>query len=82
MPDLSKCYNTASYRKAVTYACRAAGIEPFAPNRLRHTALTLARSRAGLDAAQVLGGHTDAKTTQRYAEVLPVAAIEFARLHG
>lgn len=75
-------YDSSSYRKAIAHACRAAGVEPFGPNRLRHTALTEARRRAGLDTAQVLGGHTDAKTTQRYAEVLPAAAIQYARLHG
>ncbi|MCR9245157.1 MAG: site-specific integrase [bacterium] len=82
MVTLSERYDSSSYRKAIAHACRAAGVEPFGPNRLRHTALTEARRRAGLDAAQVLGGHTDAKTTQRYAEVLPAAAIQYARRHG
>ena len=81
-PTFSKRYDTSSYRTAVANACRAAGIKPFAPNRLRHTALTEARKHAGLDAAQILGGHTDVKTTQRYAEVIPDTAIAYARKHG
>jgi integrase len=66
-PVLSDRYDTSSYRQAIEHACRAAGVPSFGPNRLRHTALTEARRRAGIDAAQVLGGHTDIKTTQRSA---------------
>ncbi|MEZ5963062.1 MAG: site-specific integrase [Planctomycetota bacterium] len=75
-------YDASSYRTAVANACKAAGVEPFGPNRLRHTALTEARRLAGIDAAQILGGHTDLKTTQRYAEALPAAALKYARKHG
>ena len=42
--------------------------ERWKSNMLRHRALTDTRRDYGLDAAQVMGGHSDAKTTQRYAE--------------
>lgn len=79
---LRERYDTSSYRQAIEHACKTAGVTAFSPNRLRHTALTEARRRAGIDAAQILGGHTDIKTTQRYAEVIPDAAVEYARKHG
>lgn len=30
------CYTIASYRRAIVRACKRAGVEPWAPNRLRH----------------------------------------------
>jgi site-specific recombinase XerC len=38
------------------------------PNRLRHTAATDIRARYGLEAAQVVLGHSRADVTQVYAE--------------
>lgn len=40
----------------------------WSPNQLRHTRGTLIRERFGLEAAQVVLGHSDADTTQIYAE--------------
>jgi integrase len=40
----------------------------WAPNQLRHTFATLIRKNHGLEAAQVLLGHSEADTTQIYAE--------------
>lgn len=54
----------------------------WSPNRLRHSYGTIVRSKQGLEAAQVGLGHSDIKTTQRYAEPNFSAAIEYARLHG
>jgi integrase len=40
----------------------------WSPNQLRHTFATDVRKRFGLEAAQVLLGHSEADTTQLYAE--------------
>ena len=41
--------------------------ERWTSHQLRHRALTDMRREYGLDVAQLLGGHSDAKTTERYA---------------
>ncbi len=61
-------YTTASYRRAITRACDAAGIERWAPNQLRHSAATQIRKEHGLEAAQVCLGHSNASITEIYAE--------------
>lgn len=61
-------YSVASYRRAVRYACRLAGVPPWTPHQLRHHAATAIRSRYGLEGAQVYLGHTRADVTQIYAE--------------
>src|SRR5262249_19560980 len=65
MPEM---YHTAIYAAAIRRACDAAGIPRWHPNRLRHTFATEARERFGLEAAQVLLGHTKANVTEVYAE--------------
>jgi integrase len=52
------------------------------PLAIRHTALTEIRSRHGLDAAQVMGGHANAKTTEIYAERDAELARKIAALDG
>lgn len=61
-------YDPRSYRRAIWYGCKKAGIAPWAPNRLRHAAATEIRRRFGLEAAQVILGHSQANITQIYAE--------------
>ena len=46
-------YSTDSYRRAIHRACEKAGVEKWAPNRLRHTAATEIRREFVLEAAQV-----------------------------
>jgi integrase len=58
-----------SYRTAIKRALKRAGMEPWTPHQLRHTAATEIRRGAGLDAAQVLLGHASVRTTETYAEV-------------
>lgn len=65
---LNDRYNDASYRKAVTRACKVVGIPQWTPNRLRHTGATLIRQELGVQAAQVALGHKNLSTTQIYAE--------------
>jgi integrase len=61
-------YTSESYARAVARACRKAGVPEWAPNRLRHAVGTGVRERYGLEAAQVVLGHTKADVTQVYAE--------------
>jgi len=61
-------YNTNSYRRAIHRACGKAGVECWSPNRLRHAAATEIRREYGLEAAQIILGHSAADITQVYAE--------------
>lgn len=61
-------YSKDSYRRAIQRACKKAGVECWTPNRLRHTAATEIRKQFGLEAAQVVLGHSTADVTQVYAE--------------
>ncbi|MBX3441225.1 MAG: site-specific integrase [Planctomyces sp.] len=61
-------YTVASYRRAIHRACKAAGVAPWAPNRLRHSRATDLRRRYGIEAAQTVCGHSKLDTTQVYAE--------------
>ena len=54
-------------------AAEEIGVEPvllasWSPNRLRHAAATEVRRQFGLEAAQVVLGHSRADVTQTYAE--------------
>jgi integrase len=61
-------YNKDSYNRAIARACKKARVEPWSPNRLRHSRATAIREQFGIEAAQVVLGHSDAKTTEIYAE--------------
>lgn len=63
-----KCYTTSSYRRAIHRACDLAGLEKWSPHRLRHATATDVRARFGLEGAQVVLGHSNAKTSEIYAE--------------
>ncbi len=75
-------YDVDSYRRAIHRACKAAGVEKWAPNRLRHTAATEVRKRFGLEAAQVTLGHSQASVTQVYAERDLALAAKVAKTVG
>ncbi len=61
-------YKTTAYGHAIAKACEQAGVPRWSPNQLRHTYATRVRKAYGLEAAQVLLGHTRADVTQVYAE--------------
>jgi len=61
-------YPVGSYRQAIRRACLRAGIPVWVPNQLRHSRLTEIRSRYGLEASRVVGGHREVGVTQIYAE--------------
>ena len=61
-------YTTNTYGRAIERACKAAGVPKWTPNQLRHTNATMVRREFGLEAAQVVLGHSAADVTQVYAE--------------
>jgi integrase len=75
-------YSTRSYSNAVAAACVRAGVTPFRCNRIRHTFATKIRHEHGLEAAQVLLGHSTAKTTEIYAERDLALASKVAKQRG
>ena len=62
-------YTADSYRRAIRRACEAAGVDVWHPHQLRHTYATAVRRQYGLEAAQLLLGHSSAALTDAvYAE--------------
>ncbi len=61
-------YDWRSYYRTIARASKRAGIDCWGPNRLRHNYATRVRKRFGLEAAQILLGHSKADVTQIYAE--------------
>lgn len=61
-------YTTASYQRAIARAAHLAGVHHWHPNQLRHSFATEVRRLFGLEAAQVVLGHSNANVTQVYAE--------------
>lgn len=61
-------YTTTSYRRAIRRAARRAGVPEWNPHQLRHLYATEIRAKYGLEAAQIMLGHTRADVTQIYAE--------------
>ncbi|MBA4191352.1 MAG: hypothetical protein C0467_25505 [Planctomycetaceae bacterium] len=60
-------YTSRAYNFAIYKAAEKAGVPNWSPNRLRHTFGTEVRKAFGLEAAQVLLGHSKADVTQVYA---------------
>ena len=75
-------YTADSYRKAIHRAADKAGVQKWSPNQLRHSGLTEIRSKYGLEAAQVVAGHSNANVTQVNAERDLAKAIAVARQVG
>ena len=80
-------YTTNSYDHAIRYAFKKAErhgviIKPWAANQLRHSAATQIRKEYGLEASQVVLGHSTADVTQIYAERDLQKAIEVAKELG
>lgn len=61
-------YTSASYRRAVSRACEAAGVPAWHPNQLRHAFASRVKRQLGIDAARAALGHTTADTTQLYLD--------------
>jgi integrase len=72
----------AALRRSIHRGCKRAGIPNWHPNQIRHTVGTEVRARYGLEAAQVLLGHSRADVTQTYAERDLAKAADVARKIG
>jgi integrase len=59
-------YTTRSYRKALWYACDAAGVPRWNPNQLRHSAEQRIEREFGVDVARTVLGHSKVETTEHY----------------
>lgn len=75
-------YDCDSYRQAVARACERAGIPSWSPGQIRHSFATEVRREYGLEAAQVLLGHSYADVTQVYAERDVARAVSVAAKVG
>lgn len=67
--DPARPLRESTYYRAIEKACRKAGVEKWAPNRLRHNAGTNIRARYGIEASRILLGHSSAVTSEIYSEV-------------
>ena len=65
---LNPCFDRCSYARAISRAAKAAGVPHWAPNQLRHLFASEIREKYGLEAAQIMLGHSKADVTQIYAE--------------
>lgn len=61
-------YTKDTHARAIARACLTAGVPHWSPNQLRHSVATRVRAEIGLEAAQVVIGHSRADVTQVYAE--------------
>jgi integrase len=75
-------YGKDAYARAIRRACERAGVKPWSPNRLRHTAATEIRKLAGLEAAGAVLGHSRLATTEIYAEKNMALAASIAERLG
>jgi integrase len=78
----SEAFTAGTYARSIRSACLRAKVTPWAPNRLRHSAGTAVRKAFGIEAAQVVLGHTELGVTQVYAERDEAKAIEVAHSMG
>ena len=77
-----KPYTAGCYGDKVARACKKAGVPHWSPNQLRHTGGTVVRDQFGLEGAQVILGHANAKTTEIYAKVKFEKAAKIAKEIG
>jgi integrase len=75
-------YTSTAYANLVTAACRIAGVPHWSPNQLRDTGGTAVWEKFGLEYAQAVLGHSDAKTTEIYAKASFEKAAKVAREIG
>lgn len=75
-------YTVAAYRRAITRACDRAGVEPWAPARLRHNAAERIRRADGVETARCYLGHSNIRTTQLYSSMDEAKALDAAKRLG
>jgi len=75
-------YLTTSYRRAISRACKRAGVINWTPLQLRHSAATTVRRELGVEAASYVLGHASISATQIYAEKSLQQAVQIAKQLG
>lgn len=76
--EIGEHYTTASYRRAIAYGCKRAGIDTWNPHQLRHAAATSWRAAYGPDAALTLLGDKSSNMVEVYAARDHQTAIRIA----
>ncbi len=77
------CYDTQSYGHSIRAVCTRNGIEPWAPNRLRHAYCTVTSKAVGVELASQMMGHSGIEITKIYIDDPKLdEAIEVARKLG
>ena len=77
-----ECYSTQSYGRSIRGSCVKAGIEPWAPNQLRHAFATQITRNMSIEHASQAMGHADTRITKTYLDEDRAKANEAARMHG
>lgn len=75
-------FGRVRYRDRIATGCRRAGVKPWCPHALRHTAATRLREEFGIEAAQVLCGHSGIDMTLHYAKQNEKVGRDVARKIG
>lgn len=75
-------YSRVTYHRAIYAACERHGILHWHPNQLRHSRGTEVRKQFGLEEAQVILGHANAKVTEVYAMSNAELAAKVAMASG
>lgn len=75
-------YTIDAYRRAIARACRRAGVEAWAPARLRHNAAERVRRAFGVETARCYLGHSEIRTTQLYSSMDEAKALDAAARMG
>ena len=71
-----------TFSENIKASCLRLGLPVFTGHWLRHNAATDIRKESGLDGAQAVLGHSDAKTTEIYAHLDTSRIVEIARKRG
>src|SRR5262249_703248 len=71
-----EAYTPESYRRSIANASKRAGVEPWPPHQLRHSAATRLRRDFGLDVTRAILGHSSPAVTEVYAELDMAKAAE------
>jgi hypothetical protein len=75
-------YGVGEYRCAITRALEYAGVPAWSPKQLRQAAANEVRARFGLEASQVVLGHSTARTSEIYVEKILAAGFVMAQAIG
>ena len=71
-------YESASYRRAIQYAAKHAGVPKWTPYQIRHLTACEVRDAIGIEAVSALLGHTTTQMSEHYAKLSKRAAIQAA----